>query len=121
MKKKVSRLIHPETETLRAARDALLAASLRPDGAPFRVAREYPIVLAAEGARFSYCLAGEGDAETVVAHANLWPRKLRSADGGREIAVGLVGNVATDARLRGQGLMTALIGELEGEARRAGL
>ncbi len=115
----MTRLFHPETEDQRRVRDALLTRALRPDGAAFPVAREYPLVLSPAGARFSYCRAGE-DAGTVVAHANLWPRDLVASDG-VSMRVGLVGNVATDERLRGKGLMAALLQELEESARGAGL
>lgn len=106
-------LTTPETEAMRDERDALLTRALRDGGTPFTIADEYPLVLSRAGARFSHCLL---DAGKVVAHANLWPRTI-----GGELPVGLVGNVATDERYRGRGLMTTLLRELEERARGAGL
>ena len=108
------RIFHPTTTKLLFARDRLLQRSLREGPLPFGVAAEYPLVLAADAARWSYCLGDEAAGE-VTAHANLWPRTLA----GRKI--GLVGNVATDERSRGQGLMRTLLTELKGEAERLGL
>src|SRR5688572_20896533 len=100
------RLFHPVTPAARAARDRLLAAALREGGAPFPIAAEYPLVLADDAAAWSYCL---GEADDVAAHANLWPRLLVDRTAGREIPIGLVGNVATDAARRGRGLMRQLL------------
>lgn len=114
----MTRLFHPMTDKLRAARDALLTRALRPEGAPYAIAREYPLVLSSDGARFSYCFADESGA--IAAHANLWPRDLIAADGS-VIRIGLVGNVATDERLRGKGLMSTLLRALETKAQTMGL
>src|SRR4051794_34006001 len=105
-------LFHPRTAREFSERDALLTKSLREDGAPFPIASEYPLVLSAAGARFSYCLGLEGK---IAAHANLWPRELGT------VPVGLVGNVATDAEHRGRGLMTAVMSGLGAEAEKLGL
>ncbi len=115
-------IYRPEAAADLAARDALLSASLRGPshialpGARFAIGAEYPLVL--RGGEFSRCLAlGQ---TRVAAHANFWPRAFVSSTG-VTLPVALVGNVATDASLRGRGLMSTLFEELCGEARRAGL
>jgi GNAT superfamily N-acetyltransferase len=90
----------------------MLQAALRPEPLPFPIAAEYPLVLAADAAMLSYCL---GHGVDVVAHANLWPRAALTREG-RAVKIGLVGNVATDARRRGQGLMRNLFEHLERRA-----
>lgn len=107
------RIFHPKRPLEFAARNKLLQVALRPDPAPFAIEREYPIVLAEGHAGFSYCVGSENE---VVAHANLWPRVMKDEIGAKDIRVGLVGNIATDQRYRGQGLMGQLIGELKKEA-----
>ena len=111
-------LIHPSTSSERFARNRLLEASLREIELPFPIADEYPVVLGNSGDSFSYCLQ---DGDEIVAHANLWPRRLVSAVGEESITVGLVGNVATAASRRGEGLMTAVLAELKREAGSRGL
>ena len=61
------------------------------------------------------------DGGNVVAHANLWPRVMFDKVRGREIQVGLVGNVATDERMRGQGLMSQMFDALKKVADARGL
>ncbi len=102
------RIFNPRVPLDFASRNRLLQAALRPEPAPYAIEREYPIVLSESNGRFSYCM---GAGEEVVAHANLWPRVMTGS--GREIRVGLVGNVATDARVRGQGLMSQMLDELK--------
>lgn len=105
-------LIHPTSPRQIANRNRMLQRALREEPLPFAIEAEYPLVLAASAAALSYCL---GDEDVTLAHANLWPRRLA------EHNVGLVGNVATDAQWRGQGLMRTLLKELKGEAERTGL
>ncbi len=112
------RIFHPKRPLEFAARNKLLQAALRPDPAPFAIEREYPIVLAEGESAFSYCV---GDGDKVVAHANLWPRVMKDRVQGKDIRIGLVGNIATDERFRGQGLMSQLLGELKKEADKQGL
>lgn len=112
------RFFHPETPQERAARDLLLTRALRADGAPFPIVTEYPLVLSESGVKESFCL---GEGETILAHANLWPRLLVDQNTGREIRLGLVGNVATDAAHRGKGLMRRLLEELKSRANETGL
>ena len=114
----MNRIFHPKTEAEFAARDALLQAALRDGEKPYPIADEYPLVLAPDAARFSYC--AEAAEFPVGAHANLWPREFHFKDGTR-YKVGLVGNVATQASLRGRGAMTELFRELSEEARESGL
>src|SRR4051794_28539742 len=108
-------VFHPDGRQV-AARNRLLQRALRPEPAPFAIEREYPLVLGERGLGFSYCL---GRGVDMVAHANLWPRTLVTGSG--EVQVGLVGNVATDERYRGQGVMRSLLLELKREAERLGL
>ena len=107
-------VFHPTTPHLLAARDRMLQGALRDGPLPFAIAAEYPLVLAPEAAALSYCLGDETTGE-VAAHANLWPRSLAGT------RIGLVGNVATDERWRGQGLMRTLLTELRREAERTEL
>jgi GNAT superfamily N-acetyltransferase len=117
-------VFNPYTVAERAARDELLQAALRPEPLPFGIAAEYPLVLGERGAQHSYCATLRGGG-AVVAHANLWPRQLIAPSDGegpaRLRAVGLVGNVATSAGLRGQGLMSELMGRLVERGRELGL
>lgn len=106
------RVAHPKTEEEFAARDGLLQASLRENGALYGIAAEYPLVLGRAGGRFSWC-GFEGS--RVVAHINLWPREVS----GRR--VGLVGNVATDPEFRGRGLMHTMFKEIRVAAQEQGL
>ena len=71
-------IVRPRESAEFRARDSLLEETLRSDGVPFPIASEYPLVLAEEGALYSYCLKESGD---TVAHANLWPRQLINARG----------------------------------------
>lgn len=108
---------HPRPQEI-AARDALLATALRPDGSPFPIAAEYPLVLAPGQTRFSHILCADAD---LVAHANLLPRRLVAPDGTYLLSVGLVGNVATDERWRGRGCMRTLFENMERVAAAEGL
>jgi GNAT superfamily N-acetyltransferase len=113
-------VVHPDSAGTRAARDQLLTKALRGDGAVYEVAAEYPLVLAADGAELSYCVR-DADGE-IIAHANLWPRFVAPLAAPEErIAVGLVGNVATDERCRGRGIMRDLLAHLRGVAAQRGL
>lgn len=112
------RLIHPRTLALRDARNRLLQQTLRDHRSRFPIAAEYPLVLGDQGDEYSYCLQ---DQECVVAHANLWPRRLVDLERTREHRIGLVGNVATDLARRGQGLMRGLMDELKAKAKADGL
>lgn len=110
--------IHPSLPEQFQLRNELLQRSLRPDPLPFPIENEFPIVLAPEGREFSYC-AFEG--EKLCSHVNLWPRRVLDKEGRSIFRVGLVGNVATDAGLRGQGHMRSLLMTIESEAVRQGL
>jgi len=109
------RIFHPSSPAAFAARNRLLQAALRPMKTPFPIAREYPLVLAPDAGRYSYCVA---NGDRLVAHANLWPRRLVDREHGDELAIGLVGNVATDESCRGQGIMSHLLTKLKAEAER---
>lgn len=93
-----------------AARNLMLQKSLREPGLRFPIEAEYPIVLSADGSRFSFCFR-EGD--DLVAHANLWPRKATCSITKQQWTIGLIGNVATDERFRGRGIMSAVMSQLK--------
>ena len=95
-------------------RDALITSALRPDGAPFSIADEYPTILNPDFTEHSYCVLKK---QRVIAHANLWPRIMTTADEQISLHVGLIGNVATDHRHRGKGLMKQLMVHLVDEAK----
>lgn len=108
---------HPLPQEI-SARDALLTSALRPEGSPFSIAEEYPLVLPAHRTAFSHVLRVESG---LVAHANLLPRWLVTPTGERLLPVGLVGNVATDEQWRGRGCMRTLFENIERVAYANGL
>lgn len=120
------RFIEPSTPAEFAARDQLLAISLRSENPKtYPIDEEYPLVLAKDFAARSVCLTGikNQSADTVVpdiaAHANLWIRTFAPATGsGPTYRLAFVGNVATQPQLRRQGLLRKLMTELEERARR---
>jgi GNAT superfamily N-acetyltransferase len=93
-----------------AARNMMLQKSLREPGLRFPIEAEYPIVLSEDGRQFSFCFR-EGD--LLVAHANLWPRIATCSITKQQWNVGLIGNVATDERFRGRGIMSAVLKQLQ--------
>lgn len=109
---------NPKSNSDRDNRDALLAASLRDAPLAWSYSSEYPLVLTPSADHTSWC-AFDGD--ELVAHANLWPRKLQHVSGSRSLPVGLVGNVATHPNHRGQGHMSTLINHLAKSAASQGL
>jgi predicted GNAT family N-acyltransferase len=115
----MTRIRHPESPKEIAARDLLLQTALRPFPTHYPIAREYPTVLSSQDVRFSWCLYG--DTQQLVAHANLWPRVLLDHATGFSMKVGLIGNVATDSTLRGQGHMGHLLEQLGEKAKQDGL
>lgn len=110
---------HPQSPRDIAERDRLLQAALRPSPSPYPIAREYPSVLSPQDVRFSWGLYS--DTQQLVAHANLWPRVLLDHETGSSMNVGLIGNVATDTTLRGQGHMSHLLEKLAEKATQDGL
>lgn len=106
-------VFHPHTASELRTRNELLQSALRSEPSSFDIAAEYPLVLGASGASFSYC-SGGGDG--IQAHANLWPRTLICPDTNGRYAVGLIGNVATAERFRGQGMMNALMTDIKRQA-----
>src|SRR5688572_16208941 len=103
-------VFHPVKPHEIAERNALLQKSLRPEALPFGIEREYPLVLDPAQNEYSYCLS---DKDQLVAHANLWPRRFLDAQTGKYIKVGLIGNVATDEKWRGLGIMSTLFSHLK--------
>lgn len=105
---------HPQGNEDLLLRNALLQECLRPDPLPFPIQEEYPLVLSAADTRYSYCMKR---GERLCSHANLWPRRVVDPQGRELFRIGLVGNVATDPELQGQGLMKQLMAELSDVAR----
>ncbi len=103
------RFFHPSRSAEFSARNRLLQESMRPAAPLFAIESEYPIVLSREFPLFSVCCE---ESELIVAHANLWPRRILGADGNTVAKVGLVGNVATHPNFRGRGVMKSLLDEL---------
>ena len=99
---------HPSTPSHFAQRQDLLQSALRPDPLPFGIEDEFPIVLSRTQTDYSYC-ATQG--ERIVAHFNLWPRQFVSGDS--SFRIGLIGNVATDAEFRGQGIMSRCFASID--------
>ncbi len=110
--------IHPSAPQQFRQRNELLQKCLRPEPLPFPIEAEYPIVLAPEGSIYSYCVY---EGEEICSHANLWPRRAINELGEEAFRLGLVGNVATDAALRGHGYMRSLLSTIEEEATSQGL
>lgn len=109
---------NPKSKNERIARDALLTKSLRDDTMKWSYASEYPLVLGPDGDVTSWC-SYSGD--QLVAHANLWPRKLQNVSGTRTLPIGLIGNVATCPAHRGHGHMSTLMSYLAQVAHSQGL
>lgn len=96
-----------------AARNSLLQRSLREPGLNFPIESEYPIVLSTNGNQFSFCFK---EGTELVAHANLWPRSVTCKITNQKWNIGLIGNVATDERFRGRGIMTGVLDNLKAAA-----
>lgn len=106
-------LFQPRHPREQAARNRLLQSCLRPEPLPFPIDAEYPLVLDSQ-AETSYCQRVGGQ---LVAHANLWPRRVLTSHGQGVGSVGLIGNVATAKPFRGQGIMRAFLEALMERAR----
>ncbi len=102
-------LRQPKTEHEFHALLQMLQQSLRSADSPFAIADEYPLMLKSDKS-YSYCLF---DKNQPIAHAHLWCRHINPGVGHAPLRVGLIGNVATAATHRGQGLMRHLFRELD--------
>lgn len=91
----------------------MLQKSLREPGLLFPIESEYPIVLSTEGKQFSFCFK---EGTELIAHANLWPRVVTCKITKQKWNIGLIGNVATDTRFRGRGIMTHVLNNLKAAA-----
>jgi GNAT superfamily N-acetyltransferase len=103
------KIFTPNSSLEYSERNSLLQKSLREDAKYFSIESEYPIVLSKDGSRFSYCYRHELE---LVAHANLWPRVVTCSVTKQRWQIGLIGNVATDERFRGQGIMSNVLEHL---------
>lgn len=108
-------IVHPANADLRQQRNRLLQSCLRQAQDP-DISPEYPLVLHADQSHLSYVIVcpspglAEGTArQQVVAHLNVWPTRVLTEEGARHVEVVLIGNVCTDPRYRGQGMMKALL------------
>jgi predicted acetyltransferase len=97
-----------------AERNTLLQKSLREKPQSFSIESEYPIVLSKSGREFSYCFKQDS---VLVAHANLWPRVVTCSLTKQRWNIGLIGNVATDERFRGRGIMSSVMEHLKSVAK----
>ncbi len=99
------------------SRNKLLQKVLRPEKAIIPIESEYPTVLTNTNSKYSYCLYHK---EEIIAHANLWPRKL--VDKGLTVTtVGLIGNVATKETWQGKGIMKSLLSYLTDKGQSLGM
>lgn len=100
------RIDSPRTASEFANRDLLLAKTMRDAPLSWPYAAEYPIILAPESARSSFCVFID---DAVVAHTNIWLRELRHASGSDSHAIALMGNVTSHPDHRGQGHIRQLM------------
>jgi N-acetylglutamate synthase-like GNAT family acetyltransferase len=107
------KIFTPNSSIEYAERNSLLQKSLRDEARLFSIESEYPIVLSKDGNRFSYCYRHESE---LVAHANLWPRVVTCSMTKQRWQIGLIGNVATDERFRGRGIMSNVLEHLKSVA-----
>jgi N-acetylglutamate synthase-like GNAT family acetyltransferase len=107
------KIFTPNSSIEYAERNSLLQKSLRDEARHFSIESEYPIVLSKDGNRFSYCYRHESE---LVAHANLWPRVVTCSITKQRWQIGLIGNVATDERFRGRGIMSNVLEHLKSVA-----
>ena len=107
------KIFTPNSSTEYAERNSLLQKSLRENTPYFSIESEYPIVLSKDGSHFSYCYRHESE---LVAHANLWPRVVTCSVTKQRWQIGLIGNVATDERFRGRGIMSNVLEHLKSVA-----
>ena len=112
------KISNPQTTEDYEVRNALLASSLRDTPTSWKYESEYPLVLSPANSNTSWCLHTAGK---IVAHANLWPRELLNLSPERMLHIGLIGNVATDPKHRGIGLMSAMFTHLEKTAQSQGI
>lgn len=92
-----------------SARNALLQKTLRSDNHEYSITCEYPLLMSQEGMQYSYTIvAKEAGEDIVCAHAHFWPRELQNETTGEIYKIALIGNVASDPRFRGRGLMRRL-------------
>lgn len=111
-------VVQPVTPDQQAQVWELLQATSREPDSPYAIQDEYPIVLSAAMAQYSYGLAAQDG--RIISHASLWPRRLMGHKGD-ELRVGLIGNVATHGSFRKRGLMTRLLDHLAQHAEQQGL
>jgi len=104
----------PDTAAAREQRDRLLTRAMRPDGAPFAIHTEYPLVLSPAGTSTSYCL---GDSDSILAHANPVARVLVQRDTGERFVSASSATSPPTPNHRGQGLERRLLDELKTKAR----
>ncbi len=109
---------NPLSAIERGSRDSLLTQSLREGPLNWSYDSEYPLVLSPEGNSTSWCAFLD---DQLIGHANLWPRTLQHTSNHKSLEIGLIGNVATHEKFRGQGHMRSLIHQLAQIAEKQGL
>ena len=99
----------PQTTKHLKQRSELIASSLRPDGLPFDIDLEYPIVLNKQNKSLSHCIF---ESDRMIGHATVWPRHLLLNGKKSDEKIALIGNVATDSEFRGRGVMRQLFNKI---------
>ncbi len=88
-------------------RDQLLMRLLRPFPQSLPIAKEYPLVLDPRAPFSSHCTYdGHGK---LLAHLNYQPKTVIKRDGQKIGTIALVGNVATDDKVQGRGIMGRML------------
>ncbi|NRA65020.1 MAG: GNAT family N-acetyltransferase [Pseudobacteriovorax sp.] len=111
-------IIQPKSERQLELRDQLLQSTLREPKDSISIVSEYPTVLSHHHTKYSFCVE---DKNAIIAHLNLWPRRVTNSAKTISYQVGLIGNVATHESHRGKGIMRDLLNSMENQARNHGL
>jgi N-acetylglutamate synthase-like GNAT family acetyltransferase len=96
-------IIQPQTSKHFDSRNRLLQKTLRDSDSPMAVEDEYPLALSQYYRQNSFCIAN--DEQEIIAHSNLVIRDVINTDNLSICKVGLIGNVASSPKFRGQGLI----------------
>ena len=89
-------------------RNRLLQETLRDPLPPFPIEDEYPIILSPNMRRGARSFVLTKDSQ-IISHTNLWTRTILNPNEKKDMAIGLIGNVATDPGFQGQGYMRTLL------------
>jgi predicted N-acetyltransferase YhbS len=109
--------------SLFSKRQSLLMQTLRAENElqrPYAIEAEYPIVLSNNHGHLSLCVIND-TSNTMIAHANFWPRILLEQQSAISLPVAFIGNVATHPSEQGKGVMKQLFRHMFQMARDLGL